>query len=132
MDTELKARKPIPLPLPTTQEQWLADRKVERTLNDLVEEVHKRLVEDEQYIAFLFATWDEQAVEGSLAADNLMAASVIRDLARKEDIAIVKDQKLATIAKSLNIVLRRYGKSRKERRNTVGGEIVPPEINNGD
>jgi hypothetical protein len=34
------------------------------------------------------------------------------------------DEKWATISKALGVVLRRYGLSRKERKNTVNGEVV--------
>jgi hypothetical protein len=120
-------------PLPTSTAAHLAHRKLKskRTLNDLVEDVHLLLVEDEKYIAFLDAVFDEQAVEGSLAADNLEAAHMIREKAVKMGSDIGKEKK-ATIAKSLGIVLRRYEWSRKERRNTVDGEVVRNETENGE
>lgn len=112
-------------PLPTNTAAHLAHRKLKskRTLNDLVEDVHLSLVEDATYVGYLNAVWDEQAIEGSLSADNLMAAQMIRTRAVKQggDLAT---EKLATIAKALGIVLRRYEWSRKERRNMVDGEIV--------
>ena len=83
------------------------------------------LCDDKDYIDLLTAIYDEQAVEGSLSADNVMAAQMIRERANKIDGSEVKDEKLATISKSLGVVLRRYGASRKERRQTVHGEIVP-------
>jgi hypothetical protein len=75
--------------------------------------------------------YDEQAVEGSLAADNVMAATMIREYAKKvdEDHALA-NEKLATISKALGVVLRRYEISRKERRNMIHGETVPGD--NGD
>ena len=117
-------------PLPTNTAAHLAHRKLKskRTLNDLVEDVHLTMVEDEHYVAFLNAVWDEQAVEGSLSADSLMAAQMIRAKAIKQGGDLARE-KLATIAKALGIVLRRYEWSRKERRNMVHGEIVG---DNGD
>ena len=82
--------------------------------------------EEDQFQTYLDAVYDEQAVEGSLAIDNVKAAELIREKAT----AIgnrVSQEKLATIVKSLNVVLRRYGFSRNERRNLVGGKIVNPE-----
>jgi len=119
--------------LPTNTAAHLAHRKLKskRTLNDLVEDIHLSLVEDGKYIGFLDAVYDEQAVEGSLAADNLEAAHMIREKAIKIGSDIAKAKK-ATIAKSLNIVLRRYEWSRKERRNTVDGEVVRTETENGN
>jgi hypothetical protein len=119
--------------LPTNTAAHLAHRKLKakRTLNDLVEDIHLSLVEDAKYIGFLDAVYDEQAVEGSLAADNLEAAHMIREKAIKTGSDIGKEKK-ATIAKSLGIVLRRYEWSRKERRNIVDGEIVRTENENGE
>jgi hypothetical protein len=111
--------------LPTGTAAHLAHRKLKskRTLNDLVEDVHLTLVEDPSYVAFLNAVFDEQAIEGSLAADNLEAAHMIRERAKKIGSDLAREKK-ATIAKSLGIVMRRYEWSRKERRNMVAGEIV--------
>ncbi len=114
----------------TTTLRHLAVRRLRsrRTLNDMVEEVHLTLVEDEDYLKFLEATWDEQAVEGSCTADQLEAAAIIRDKARSMGLRELAEQKKVTIGKALGVVLRRYGFSRKERRHTVGGELVPSEL----
>lgn len=132
MDASTQLSKPLPPPLPATAEDWDAARKSEAkwTLNDHVEKVHNILKTDRNYTRFLYATWDEQAVEGSLSCDNTEAARMIREKAAEIKLNEVSTQKLATIAKSLGIVLRRYGQSRKERRNMVGGRVVPD--GNGD
>lgn len=124
--------KPVPPALPETAADYLAQRKLkeERDLNDLVEDIHLKLYDDQKYKRFRYATYDEQAVEGSIATDNSEAARMIRDYAKKNDIAEVAEQKLATIGKIIGVVERRYGQSRKERRNRVGGKIVPGD--NGD
>jgi hypothetical protein len=102
-----------------------------RTINDLVEDLHLGLIDKSpEYAKYLDATWDEQAVEGSLAFDNSMAALLIRDEAKKRNVQRVVEAKGATIVKALNIVLRRYGASRNERKHMLGGEIVAP--GNGD
>jgi len=126
----------MPPPLPERIEEWQRFLKQERTLNDLVEDVHRILVADEEdgaaYRALLRAVYDEQAVEGSLATDNTFAAIMIRDKARSLDaVHELADQKAATISKALNIVMRRYHSSRKERRYMLEGEVVPAE-QNGD
>jgi len=130
MNTNLRA---LPPQLPDTQEDFLRNRKLksERTLNDQIEDIHLRLYETPKYKAFLYAVYDEQAVEGSLSCDNYEAARMVRDQAHKIGQDEVSRSKLATISKCLNVVMRRYGESRKERRNMVGGTIVTPE-NNGD
>ena len=116
-------------PLPASVVELQARRLVpfKRLLNDMVEELHTKCYENEKYRAYLDGVWDEQCVEGSLAADNFKAAEMIRERATKDG-SPVKGEKLATIVKSLGIVLRRYGLSRKERRQTVDGQVV----SNGD
>lgn len=96
-----------------------------RTLNDLVEEMHLSLCEDEKYQSLLYAVHDSQAVEGSQAADNFAAASMIREKAKAKGSVVLMREKLHTINLALGVVLRRYGQDRKTRRNMIGGEIVP-------
>jgi len=132
MTTTSTARVPHPRPpeLPANIDHWERQIQAERTLNDLVEDIHRALVENDQYRRFLYATYDEQAEEGSLAADNIEAARMIREKARSNGNAEVSRQKLATLVKALGVVLRRYGNSRKDRRNRLGGETIPGD--NGD
>lgn len=123
-----RIRRPDAIPLPETRDEMIAQRKGERvkTLNDHVEDLHLSLfTSDPRYDRLLDAVYDEDTLEGSLAADNLEAARMLRDLATKNDRdPYVRDKKLATISKSLGVVLRRYGISRKERSVTVRGERV--------
>ena len=117
-----------PPPLPATRNALIEQRSVPLriTLNDLVEEIHLKLWDTQEYQDYIDAVYDEQAVEGSLAADNIKAAEMIRDYAReqKSDNKLAT-QKLATISKALGVVLRRYDISRKERRDMIHGENVP-------
>ena len=123
--------RPVAPPLPDRIEDWVRHLKAERTLNDLVEDIHRILVnEDDKYRAYLRATYDAHAVEGSLAADNVLAAMMIREKAKEIGSTEVAEEKLAIINLALGVVLRRYHASRKQRRDTVGGEEVPNE-NNG-
>jgi hypothetical protein len=126
--TSLKAAPPD---LPVTVNELLKHRLLTtaRSLNDTVEEVVVALYEHDDFRAFINAVYDEQAVEGSLAADNIMAAEMIRAKATKLGYVELSKEKLATIAKALGVILRRYGYSRKDRRNTVGGQVVE---GNGD
>jgi len=122
----VSALRPLPPALPETVDGFLAHRKLKakRTLNDQVEDAYLALVQNEKFQAFIFAVYDEQAVEGSLAADNIMAAEMIRDKAKAAGSDLAKE-KLATISKALGVVQRRYGFSRKERRYMIRGEIIP-------
>ena len=120
----------VPEALPATLGDWVNRLKGKRNINDLVEDIHQMLIggnQSETYIAFLSAVYDEQAVEGSLAADNIEAARMIRDRARAMEGNSLQNEKLATISKALGIVLRRYHLSRKERRQLVDGQTVPSD-----
>ena len=123
-----------PPPLPVALSGWQRFLKSQRTINDLVEDVHRGLLDNEKksekYRSFLHAVYDEQAVEGSLAADNIESARMIREEAAENNDRELSGEKLATIAKALGVVLRRYHASRKERRQMIDGEIV--EGNSGD
>jgi len=128
---EIKKLKEAP-PLPTKIDEWVRQIKAERTLNDLVEDIHRELVnESEDYRAYLRAVYDAHAIEGSLSADNTMAAILIRDKAKADGTTDVAKEKLAVINMALGVVLRRYNASRKQRRNELHGEQVPTE-SNGD
>lgn len=134
MNVKANSLHVMPPALPDKIEEWKRFLKAERTLNDLVEDVHRMLVNDEDdgpsYRALLRAVYDEQAVEGSLAADNTFAAIMIREKAKTIDGNELANEKAATISKALGVVMRRYHSSRNERRNTLEGEIVAPT--NGD
>ena len=110
--------KSTSISLPLTVHALMEQRKSknQRTLNDHVEALHLSLYEDEEYQQFIEAVYSEQAVEGSLIADDLEAARMIRDKARSIGDMTVGKQKLATLVKAMNVVLRRFGISRKERR----------------
>ena len=123
------------MPLPASTSDLIAQRKLKqvfRSLNDQVEEFHLRLWQAEAYREYLDAVYDEDAVEGSLAADNLKAAEMIRDAATKSGNNDLGAKKLATIVKSLKIVKRRYNIDRRYRRETVGGERVRSTDNNDE
>jgi hypothetical protein len=124
---DLGGRKVPTVPLPRTRDEFERMRMVEPrlTLNDHVNAIHSELWErDETYMEYLDAVYDSEAVEGSLAADNIKAAEVIREYARKNGVKAVANKKLATIVKALNVVLRRYHASRKERATTLEGKPV--------
>ncbi|MCB1773569.1 MAG: hypothetical protein KDI88_08120 [Gammaproteobacteria bacterium] len=106
--------------LPPTVSDLIEQRKskTKKTLHDQVEDLHLSLWENAAYQALLDAVYPEQAIEGSLFADDFEAARMIREAAKKKGNAYVAGQKLETLRKSLSVVLRRYGISRKERRDS--------------
>jgi len=116
------------VPLPKTREALLKQRVTDRrrTLNDYVDEIHVELWEtNTEYMRLLDAVDDAGTVEGSMSIDTVRAAEIIRAHAKKNGIAYAAEQRLASLVRSLNVVLKRYRMSRKERAVTVGGEIVP-------
>ena len=128
---------PTPLrapPLPATTSELLSMRKLkrERTINDLVEDVLVRLWENTAFMKYIEAVDDPGSVEGYRWVDDVKAAEMIRDTARKAEIAELAEQRLGTIINAMHVVLRRYGISRKQRKNTIGGEIVPDDNGNGN
>ena len=74
-------------PLPATRTDLLAGYKLKRrrSINDLVEEIVVKLWDnDEQFMKYVDAIYNEQAVEGSLDDDDTMAAIIIRDTAKRD------------------------------------------------
>jgi hypothetical protein len=129
-DNKVKLREAPPLP--DSIDNWERQVKAERTLNDLIEDIHRILVdENAEYRTYLRAVYDQHAVTGSLSFDNCKACEIIQakavDIGSKE----VAEEKLAIINLALGVVLRRYKKSRKQRRNMVAGELVKSD-DNGD
>jgi hypothetical protein len=118
--------RPVATPLPKTREEFLALRKSEpvRTLNDYVDEITEKLYDNDEFRRFSEAVYDEDAVEGSLSIDNAKLAEMIRQYAVENNIPAVSSKKLATIVKALNVVMRRYGLSRMQRKNLLHGEVV--------
>ncbi len=130
--TNIGDRSVPSIPLPRTRVEFEKRRSVQPrlTLNDHINAIHSELWEqDENYMEYLDAVYDSEAVEGSLAADNIKAAEVIREYAKDNGVKAISNKKLATIVKSLNVVLRRYHASRKERATTLEGKVVPSNGN---
>lgn len=120
-----------PPPLPADINEWERAIKAERTLNDLVEDIHRILVnESDDYRAYLRAVADAHAITGSLSFDNCKACELIQSKAKAIGSDEVAQEKLAIINLSLGVVLRRYRASRKQRRNMLRGEVVPTENGN--
>jgi hypothetical protein len=120
-------REVSPPPLPTRTEDLLAQRKLKakRTINDHVEDVIVNLWEDKTFMKLLDGVYDSMTVEGSMDVDDVMAANMIRQEAKKNNKDELANQKLDAIVRAMRVVLRRYGQGRKERRDTMGGEVVP-------
>ena len=120
-------------PLPATRVSLVAGYKLKRrrTINDLVEEIVVKLWEnDRDFMKLIEPIYDSQAQEGSLAEDDVMAALIIRDRAKKDEHVEVANQNLRTIKLAMRVVLRRFGISRPEREEQATlptpSELPPP------
>lgn len=122
-------------PLPTKAADWVRKTDFNLTNNDRVESLHRILLNDQKrasrYLEHLRAVTDAEAVEGSLAIDNADAARMLRELAVETNEHVIARLKLKAIVIALNVVLKRYGLTRAERRVMVQGEAVGP-INNAN
>jgi hypothetical protein len=116
--------------LPSGPAGWVLKSGLKRTLNDEVQMVHEALINNtklyDKYISFLRPVTDKESAEGWLAFEDIGAAQMIKDYAAANGHPRVASQNLAVIAGALDVVLRRFGMSRKQRRFTVDGTVVPP------
>ena len=115
--------KSRPEPLPATVTDLLAHRNkiAPRNLNDNVERLYLNLYADEDFQRYLDAVYSEDAQEGSLYADDLLAAKMIREHAAGAGAdPYVAGKKLATIVRALYVVQARYDLTRKARAAKVG------------
>ena len=76
---------PVGPALPSTAEALLSFRKrpANASLNDLVEQIHVALWPSQEYQDLWDAIFDEQAVNGSMSIDDVMAASMVREYAKE-------------------------------------------------
>jgi hypothetical protein len=90
-----------------------------RTFNDVVESTHLAALDklDGSYKELFDALYNKDAKEGSLKHDSISAATKLREYAEEQHIPEIAGATLLAIEKAQNIALRRYGFSRKERRN---------------
>lgn len=110
--------RPRAIPLPQTVEELEGQRErpAKPTLNAAVEALHKALWPNPDYRKLFLATFNEDSVEGSMAADDQEAARMIRNEAIKRNDTVVMGRNLVTIVKALRIVAKRYNIARKQRR----------------
>ena len=116
-----------PEPLPATLQDLVNRRQrvAPPNLNDKVERIYLELYPDPKFQRYLDAVYASDAQEGSLYADDLLAAQMIRVWAKEDDKDLyVANKNLATIARALNVVQARYGISRKARATKVGDTSV--------
>ena len=108
----------VPPSLPQTRSDLLAQYKLKRrrSINDLVEEVIVKLWDnDENFMRYVEAIYDSQAIEGSMADDDVMAALIIRDTAKRDKHIEVADQNVHTIKLAMRVALKRFDIGRGQR-----------------
>jgi hypothetical protein len=110
-----------PVPLPATRESLVAQYalKRKRNINDYVEDILLKLWPDQNFMKYLDPIYDSQAVEGSLAADDLFAAQIIRQYATDNNSPLVANQNVTTIIKAMKVAQRRYKIGRQQREETA-------------
>lgn len=115
--------------LPETVADLIAQRVSmrARSLHDDVDECHLKLWNNPEYRRLFIAIHPSQTVEGAFVGDDYMAAAMVREFAKANQIPIAAEAKLAAIVYSLHIICRRYNMTRKQRQNTVNGEPVVAE-----
>lgn len=130
MTDQLEHRTPAPLPANFSDLHRKRPRST--TLNDYVEDqIGPIYSENEDFRALLMAVDNKGAVEGNLTYDNAMAAVMLRD--RCPEGSPIREATLKDVAKSIQVVLRRYGASRLDRQRAwTASANVQPAIGNGN
>jgi hypothetical protein len=119
--------------LPETRDDLLAQYKLKRrrSINDLVEEVIVKLWDnDDNFMKYVEAIYDSQAIEGSMDDDDVMAALIIRDTAKRDKHVEVADQNVHTIKLAMRVALRRFDLGRGQRYNLA--ELPAPTPSSSD
>jgi hypothetical protein len=86
----------------------------------------------DKFVAYISATSNVDAVEGSTRTDDKFAASEIREYAKEHRISIIADLKVDAIVPSMKVALERLHLTRKERAGMFddGTVINVPEEDN--
>lgn len=123
--TDEKSENALPA-LPTTSKGWLDIAKPQRQpkLLDYVQQAFLAAIDDPEYngrlVALVSAPTNKTAVEGSLGADKIKAADIVRDKGVEIGLPI-ETVKLQVIANKLSVMLHRFkDASRAERRKLLG------------
>lgn len=104
------------IPFAATAKDLVRKSNSPRTLNSMVEELFLRLFDDPEFHALQTPLYNAQAVHGSLRVDDVVTAQMVQTSAKALH-SPVKDEKVATIMKSLRQVKKKFhGLSRSERR----------------
>ena len=106
------------IPLPDNALDFALAYTLKRTstLNDQVEQLVRKLIADAEFRKFIDAVSDEDSQEGKMYLDDVAAAMMLRAFAKDNgEPVLVMDAKLATLIRSLKVVLRRFNAGRDQR-----------------
>ena len=111
--------RPASRVLPANVTDLLAQRVVKRTVTllDEVEQAMTAIYDEPQYMRFREAIDNGDAVEGSIFADDIVSAQMIRKKAEVLGLHQVEEADLTLIAQKLRAAERRFNASRKQRKN---------------
>ena len=112
--------------LPANVTELLAQRVVKRTVTllDEVEQAMTELFNEEQFKRYREALDNDSTVEGSVFADDICAAQMIRKKGDEMGLRQIGDADLTAISQKLRAAERRFNASRRQRRNAP--EDAPP------
>jgi hypothetical protein len=104
------------VPIPRSKDELLSRLDSPRTRNQLVLDIVVALTESsDKFVAYISATSNVDAVEGSTRTDDKFAANEIREYAKEHRISIIADLKVDAIVPSMKVALERLHLTRKER-----------------
>lgn len=114
--------KPRLSTLPSTHAELMGRRQLtsERTFNDSIEEAFKALWDDPErggnFRKHLDALYADEAVTGDLFMDDIKAAEMLQSFAEIRKQVEISNAKLKKVHRAMSVVLRRFGLTRKQRR----------------
>lgn len=113
--------------LPANVTELLAQRVVKRTVTllDEVEQAMTELFGEEQFKQYREALDNDNTVEGSVFADDICAAQMIRKKAEEMGLRQIAEADLTTISQKLRAAERRFNASRRQRKNAPPDETPP-------
>jgi hypothetical protein len=125
------AKRSVPAPssraLPSNVTDLEAQRVVRRTftLLDETEQALKALFDEPQFRRLRDALEPEETVEGSIFADDIVAAQMIRKVASELNLHQVVSADLTLLAQKLRGAERRFNASRSQRAKATSEEPTP-------
>jgi hypothetical protein len=122
--------RPIPLSraLPSNVTALESQRVVKRTytLLDETEQALKALFDEPKFRRLRDALEPEETVEGSIFADDIVAAQMIRKVASELNLHQVEEADLTLLAQKLRGAERRFNAARSQRAKAADEPVVTP------